>query len=161
MNDLQQLMKQREPEMFGRVGMLESVGFCRCEDIEHAKSCLQSEYFDHALHEAANDGHRWQDIGAPEHLKVSNEQIRAQHAMCKPMLSNRFDRLRALGFDENDLEKVLWTTSLIIVGAWIERTEQMPPDDRNYDQLDKVIGRGHMVCGWVNGLYPDGEWAVW
>lgn len=77
------------------------------------------------------------------------------------MLSNRFDRLRALGFDEKDLEKVLWTTSLIIVGAWIERTEQMPPDDRNYDQLDKVIGAGHMVCGWVDGLYPEGEWAVW
>jgi hypothetical protein len=92
---------------------------------------------------------------------VSNEQILAQHALCNPMLSNRFDRLRALGFDEKDLEKVLWTTSLIIVGAWIERTEQMPPDDRNYDQLDKVIGAGHMVCGWVDGLYPEGEWAVW
>ena len=161
MNDLQKLMTHREPDLFCRVGVLDRVDFCPCQDIEHAKSCLQSEYFDHALHEAANDGHRWQDIGAPQHLKVSNEQIRAQHAMCKPMLSNRFDRLRALGFDEKDLEKVLWTTSLIIVGAWIERTEQMPPDDRNYDQLDKVIGRGHMVCGWVDGLYPDGEWAVW
>ena len=161
MNDLQRLMTNREPELFGRVGLVEAVGFCQCQDIEHARECLRSEYFDHALFEVGNESRSWRRIGAPDDAKPSNEQILAHHAFCKPMLSNRFGRLRALGFDEKDLEKVLWTTSLIIVGAWIERTEQMPPDDRNYDQLDKVIGRGHMVCGWVDGLYPDGEWAVW
>ena len=161
MTDLDELMRQREPNLFCRVGQRESVGFYQADSVEDARTYLRSEYFDHALFEVGNEGRSWQVRGAPKHLEVSNEQIREQHAMCKPMLSNRVDRLRSLGFDEKDLEKVLWTTSLIIVGAWIERTEQMPPDDRNYDQLDKVIGRGHMVCGWVDGLYPDGEWAVW
>jgi hypothetical protein len=161
MKEIEVVHGERLPRLFSQLGKpLRSIGL-RCESLAEACNLLHDEHFDYALLEAANEFHAWRlDC---DHRRAADEegQLRLDAQECLRQVTGTAGRLLEAGFDDKARDKVLRTTKTIMILAMIERRWNMPVDDRIFGPLDAVIAQGHIVCGWVDGLYPEGQWAVW
>jgi len=161
MRDIEVIHGEGLPRLFSQIGVPMAGKRLQCGDLSQARELLNNEYFDHAMLEAANDLGAWRL--ERDHRRAADEepQLRKDGDACEAEVREKFGLLRDVGFEKAAQDKLVRKTTSIMVLAMIERRWNMPMDDRIFSPLDTVIAQGHIVCGWVEGLYPDGEWVVW
>jgi len=77
------------------------------------------------------------------------------------MIYTSCDRLRQHGVDSIDRILITRVSMNLIAGECFENLYNVPLSCRAFRFAREVFLAGHLVCGWVNGLFPDGDWCIW
>ena len=161
MREIEAIHGERFPRLFSRIGHPTSALGTRCRDVNDARERLFCQYFDYAVNEARNELYEWGD----EHGYCQDEEEQQQWQLdgetCGATIRAMAFRLQDAGFDEAAQQRLVQKTTVFMLFAVLERRWKIPADDRIFSPIDAIIAKGHIVRGWVDGLYPEGEWAVW
>jgi hypothetical protein len=160
-SDFESLLLAREPLLFSRLGQSDSLVGTRCLAVTQVAELLQEQHLEYAMLEAANECNWWRIQQDSRRVAEERSALTQEVEACLLRVGGRTELLRRSGLDDKSRQIVVRYTTSIITLALVERRWNMPVDDRIFGPLDAVIAQGHIVCGWVDGLYPEGQWAVW
>ena len=150
-----------EAQLFVSVG---SPSTLRCPivgDWAHASVSLRSDDFHDAVGESRNalSGYALQTY--PRLWGKWNDELNRTFAEVDSIVAKSRQRLRKFGEDVVDDILIQRFTSMILCCMWLEEWFSVPIEHRVYNKCREIYAASHMVCGWNDGEYPDGEWVLW
>jgi len=147
--------------LFCTVGEPSDVLLPRCDSWQTAREVLRSDHTEYALLESANKLHSFVQSEMPSAWAAWPAPAKIQLAMCKQLVIDACDRLSVHGVSEDDDEIISLRLGNILMCSWCEHHWDVPSASRLFTPMADLISEGRVVCGWVNGVFPSGSWAIW
>jgi hypothetical protein len=160
MTDFGSWIAERASHLYTRAGCRAAGAWPSCVSDAHARELLASEYTDYAIVEAMNELGSVVRSTTPQVWKSWNDVVREYDVRCRQVVSHAVEtRLpRSLQMAR---DKVSSLSASIIIASWLEEYWDVPQTSRVFAPLDAELLSGRVVCGWADGLYPEGTWMVW